>query len=103
MFFMGGILAGIVEEAAFRGYMQTGLEQHDPDNAGNHTFVWDTKLGGFALAVSETGRKSFIIQYRSHRVSRRMKTALVKSAAACRNGSNTAWLPTRRNQYFAFE
>ena len=39
--------------------------KHDPENAGNQTFTWDTKLGGFALAVSETGRKSYIIQYRA--------------------------------------
>jgi integrase len=50
--------------------------KHDPDNAGNQTFVWDSKLGGFALAVSETGRKSFIIQYRARHVSRRMKIGM---------------------------
>jgi membrane protease YdiL (CAAX protease family) len=33
MFIMGGVLSGVVEEAAYRGYMQTGLERHDPDNA----------------------------------------------------------------------
>jgi membrane protease YdiL (CAAX protease family) len=33
MFFMGGILAGVVEEAGFRGYMQTGLERLNPGNA----------------------------------------------------------------------
>jgi membrane protease YdiL (CAAX protease family) len=33
MFIMGGVLSGVVEEAAYRGYMQTGLEKHDPDNA----------------------------------------------------------------------
>jgi len=33
MFFMGGILAGVVEEAGFRGYMQTGLERMNPGNA----------------------------------------------------------------------
>jgi membrane protease YdiL (CAAX protease family) len=30
---MGGVLSGVVEETAFRGYMQTGLERHDPKNA----------------------------------------------------------------------
>lgn len=29
MFIMGGVTAGVVEEAAFRGYMQTGIERHD--------------------------------------------------------------------------
>jgi membrane protease YdiL (CAAX protease family) len=33
MFIMGGVLAGVVEEAAYRGYMQTGLEKVDPANA----------------------------------------------------------------------
>ncbi len=39
MFIMGGVTAGIVEEAAFRGFMQTGLERHDRENA-----VWITSL-----------------------------------------------------------
>lgn len=38
-FLMGGLLSGIVEEAAYRGYMQTGLERIDPANA-----VWITSL-----------------------------------------------------------
>jgi len=33
LFLMGGVLSGVVEETAFRGYMQTGLERHDPKNA----------------------------------------------------------------------
>jgi membrane protease YdiL (CAAX protease family) len=33
MFLMGGVTSGVVEEAAYRGYMQTGLERRDPDNA----------------------------------------------------------------------
>ena len=33
MFIMGGLMSGVVEEAAFRGYMQTGLEKVDPANA----------------------------------------------------------------------
>jgi ABC-2 type transport system permease protein/sodium transport system permease protein len=33
MFIMGGLMSGVVEEAAYRGYMQTGLEQTDPGNA----------------------------------------------------------------------
>lgn len=33
MFVMGGITAGVVEEVAFRGYMQTGIERHDRKNA----------------------------------------------------------------------
>jgi membrane protease YdiL (CAAX protease family) len=33
MFIMGGVMSGAVEEAAYRGYMQTGLERVDPANA----------------------------------------------------------------------
>lgn len=33
MFLMGGITAGVVEEAAFRGYMLTGLERSDRANS----------------------------------------------------------------------
>lgn len=33
IFIMGGVTAGVVEEAAFRGYMQSGLERHHPEMA----------------------------------------------------------------------
>ena len=33
MFLMGGVMSGVLEEAAYRGYMQTGLEKVDPANA----------------------------------------------------------------------
>lgn len=33
MFLMGGVTAGVVEEIAFRGYMQSGLERVDRHNA----------------------------------------------------------------------
>ena len=33
MFVMGGVLSGVIEEAAYRGYMQTGLERTDTANA----------------------------------------------------------------------
>ncbi len=39
MFLMGAVTAGVVEEAAFRGWMQTGLERHDRENA-----IWITSL-----------------------------------------------------------
>lgn len=39
LFVMGAITAGVVEEAAFRGYMLRGLERHDPGNA-----LWITSL-----------------------------------------------------------
>ena len=39
MFLMSPVVAGVVEEAAFRGYMQRGLEYIDPRNA-----VWITSL-----------------------------------------------------------
>jgi membrane protease YdiL (CAAX protease family) len=37
MFLMGGLMSGVVEEVAFRGYMQRGMESHDYGNA-----VWIT-------------------------------------------------------------
>lgn len=33
MFLMGGFMSGVMEETAYRGYMQTGLEKVDPANA----------------------------------------------------------------------
>ena len=44
----------------------------DPQNQSNATFFWDAALGNFALAVAPSGRKTYVIQYRSHHVSRRM-------------------------------
>jgi len=48
MFMMGGVTAGVVEEAAFRGYMQTGIERHDRGNA-----LWITSLVFVALHISQ--------------------------------------------------
>lgn len=39
MFLMGGLTAGVVEEAAFRGYMQAGIERFDRANA-----IWITSV-----------------------------------------------------------
>jgi membrane protease YdiL (CAAX protease family) len=39
LFVMSPVVAGVIEEAAFRGYMQRGLERVDPRNA-----VWMTSL-----------------------------------------------------------
>lgn len=33
IFIMGAVVSGVVEEAAFRGYMQTGLERYGPQSA----------------------------------------------------------------------
>jgi membrane protease YdiL (CAAX protease family) len=48
MFVMGGLTAGVVEEAAFRGYMQTGLERHDRDNA-----IWLTSAVFVASHITQ--------------------------------------------------
>jgi membrane protease YdiL (CAAX protease family) len=47
MFLMGGLMAGVVEEVAFRGYMQTGIERHDPKNA-----IWITSVVFVAAHVT---------------------------------------------------
>ncbi len=48
MFVMGGVTAGVVEEAAFRGYMQTGIERRDRENA-----VWITSLVFVAMHITQ--------------------------------------------------
>ena len=48
MFVMGGVTAGMVEEAAFRGYMQTGIEGHDRQNA-----IWITSLVFVASHITQ--------------------------------------------------
>jgi len=48
MFIMGGVTAGVVEEMAFRGYMQTGIERHDRENA-----IWITSLVFVASHVTQ--------------------------------------------------
>jgi len=48
MLIMGAVISGVVEEAAFRGYLQTGLERHDPDNA-----IWITSLVFVAAHVTQ--------------------------------------------------
>ncbi len=48
MFIMGGVTAGVLEEAAFRGYMQTGLEKHDRENA-----LWITSLVFVGLHITQ--------------------------------------------------
>lgn len=55
MFIMGAVTAGVVEEVAFRGYMQKGIERHDPDNA-----VWITSLV-FVLAHITQGPAALLI------------------------------------------
>ena len=48
LFIMGGLTAGVVEEMAFRGYMQTGLERHDRENA-----VWIASLVFVASHITQ--------------------------------------------------
>jgi membrane protease YdiL (CAAX protease family) len=47
-FIMGGVTAGVVEEVAFRGYMQHGFEQHDRANA-----LWITSLVFVAAHITQ--------------------------------------------------
>jgi membrane protease YdiL (CAAX protease family) len=48
MFIMGGVTAGVVEEVAFRGYMQSGIERHDRVNA-----IWLTSLVFVASHITQ--------------------------------------------------
>jgi membrane protease YdiL (CAAX protease family) len=45
---MGGVTAGVVEEVAFRGYMQTGIERHDRQSA-----IWITSLVFVASHITQ--------------------------------------------------
>ena len=78
MFIMGGVTAGVVEEVAFRGYMQTGLERHDRENA-----IWITSLVFVAShitqgigAVLAIGPGMFIASMLYGTLARRMGTIL---------------------------
>lgn len=48
MFIMGAVTAGVVEEVAFRGYMQTGIERHDRENA-----IWITSAVFVASHITQ--------------------------------------------------
>lgn len=48
MFIMGGVTAGVLEEVGFRGYMQTGIERYDSDNA-----IWVTSLAFVAAHITQ--------------------------------------------------
>lgn len=48
MFIMGGVTAGVVEEVAFRGYMQTRIERFDRQNA-----IWLTSLVFVASHITQ--------------------------------------------------
>jgi integrase len=43
-----------------------------PPTAGDRTIYWDTGLPGFGLMVTKSGHRSYCVQYRSGRRSRRM-------------------------------
>jgi Arm DNA-binding domain len=50
------------------GFIRTAV--HDPKNK-DRTIYWDESLPGFGLMVLPSGHRSWIVQYRSKRVSRR--------------------------------
>jgi integrase len=58
--------------------MRTKLTSRFIDNATvepdkDRTIYWDSDLSGFGLQVTSAGHKSFVVQYRTGRQSRRMK------------------------------
>jgi membrane protease YdiL (CAAX protease family) len=78
MFIMGGVTAGVVEEVAFRGYMQTGVERHDRENA-----IWITSLVFVASHITQgigavlvMGPGMFIASMLYGTLARRMGTIL---------------------------
>lgn len=48
LFIMGAVTAGVVEEVAFRGYMQAGIERHHRENA-----IWLTSLVFVASHITQ--------------------------------------------------
>jgi len=78
LFIMGAVTAGVVEEAAFRGYMQTGIESHHPEHAVSVTslvFVASHLTQG-AGAVLVMGPGLFIASMLYGILARRMGTIL---------------------------
>ena len=48
------------------------------------TIYWDEDMPGFGLVVTDKGRRSFVVQYRAGRRSRRMKIAGVLGLSGAR-------------------
>jgi Arm DNA-binding domain len=53
--------------------------QRAPKSERGDAFFWDTALPGFGLKVSAKGHRSFVVQYRAKRISRRFT---IKAAPA---------------------
>jgi integrase len=56
----------------------------EPPLTGDRTIYWDTGLPGFGLMVTRSGHRSYCVQYRSGRSSRRMSLKNGLSLAAAR-------------------
>src|SRR5262245_26226400 len=71
------------------GHMRTKLtpafvQKARAEDGRQCTLFWDTDMPGFGLAVSASGRRSFVVQYRANGRSRRMTIDGVLGLAAAR-------------------
>jgi integrase len=72
-------------KAAMRAKLTPSFVQKAPVESGKErSLYWDTDMPGFGLLVTESGHRSFIVQYRFRGRSRRMKINGVLGLAAAR-------------------
>src|SRR5215211_5101393 len=60
------------------------VQKAQAEPGAERTVYWDSELPGFGLVVTSTGHRSFAVQYRSGRRSRRMTIDGVLGLAAAR-------------------